>query len=126
MRKKKKITQKEILQDFIGRANKTIGRANKTIANMHRSFQHFQEANKKITEENQEAILHLQKEFLLHTELLKEITRINANVDESLGNVLLAIRQNEFLQAYYPAQLGYPEMKIVGTHPAKLEKKVAL
>lgn len=40
-------------------------------------------------------------------------------VDESLGNVLLAIRQNEYLQANYPAQHGFAEMKVVGQHPAK-------
>jgi hypothetical protein len=50
---------------------------------------------------------------------LEENNRVTQNVDESLGNVLLAIRQNEYLQAYYPAQLGFPEMKVTGKHPAK-------
>jgi hypothetical protein len=38
-------------------------------------------------------------------------------------NVLLAIRQNEYLQAWYPAQQGYPEMKVVGSHPYKTKAK---
>ena len=42
-------------------------------------------------------------------------------VDDNLRNVLLAIRQNEYLQAWYPEQAGFPEMKVVGKHPSKLK-----
>jgi hypothetical protein len=37
--------------------------------------------------------------------------------EDTLLNVLVAIRQNEALQAWYPPQQGYPEMKVVGSHP---------
>lgn len=56
-------------------------------------------------------------------EFLTEITRLNANIDETLGNVLLAIRQNEYLQAHYPAQNGFPELKVVGRHPSKIHQR---
>ena len=39
------------------------------------------------------------------------------NVEDTLLNVLVAIRQNEYLQAWYPPQKGHPAMKVIGTHP---------
>ena len=36
-----------------------------------------------------------------HEKFLKEITEINRNVEQTLCHVLLAIRQNEYLQAWY-------------------------
>ncbi len=50
---------------------------------------------------------------------LRENNKLNQMVDESLSNLLLAINQNEYLKAWYPEQLGYPAMKVVGRHPAK-------
>lgn len=52
-------------------------------------------------------------------EMVKQNNKVTDNVDETLGNVLLAIRQNEYLKAWYPAQHGFPEMKVEGKHPAK-------
>jgi len=68
-------------------------------------------------------ILHLQKKVESHDKLLKEVITTIKVVDESLCNVLLAIRKNEYLQAHYPKQKGFPEMKVVGIHPAKIENK---
>ena len=48
---------------------------------------------------------------------LDKMQETNQTAEETLCNVLLAIRQNEYLQAWYPEQAGYPEMKIVGRHP---------
>ena len=56
------------------------------------------------------------------TASLDKITDINQVIEETLTNVLLAIRQNEYLQAWYPEQHGYPEMKVVGTHPSNIER----
>lgn len=53
-----------------------------------------------------------------HALLLSEILKVNRNVDETLCNVLLAIRQNEYLQAWYPAQNGQPEQRVVGKYVA--------
>ena len=53
---------------------------------------------------------------------LNTLEKSNANVEETLINVLLAIRQNEYLQAWYPAQKGYDEMNVSGRHPVSLER----
>ena len=64
-------------------------------------------------------LVQIKKSMKCQEEVLRENCRHTANVDESLGNVLLAIRQNEYLQAWHPAQHGFPEMKVAGKHPAK-------
>ena len=69
------------------------------------------------TYELHDAMLALMGEMKSHNELLRKLTTINSNVEETLMNVLLAIRQNEYLQAHYPAQCGAKEMMVVGTHP---------
>lgn len=56
-----------------------------------------------------------------HDVMLEKVHSTNENVEESLCNVLLAIRQNEYLQAWHPAQHGFPDLKVVGKHPIKLQ-----
>jgi hypothetical protein len=51
-----------------------------------------------------------------HEGMLNQILTVNQCVDECLCNVLLAIRQNEFFQAWYPAQNGKKEQKVVGKY----------
>jgi hypothetical protein len=46
--------------------------------------------------------------------------RSHESLDETVCNVLLAIRQNEYLQAWYPASKGHSEMKVIGQHPANI------
>ncbi len=58
---------------------------------------------------------------LKHEKFLKELNKSNQNLEEALANVLLAIKQNEYLQAWYPAQHGYPDLKVTGKHPAKVK-----
>ena len=70
-----------------------------------------------------EAVWLLKRESKDLRDFIEEVSKTNANVDETLGNVLLAIRQNEYLQAHYPAQQGYPEMKVVGKHPLNIKAK---
>ena len=55
--------------------------------------------------------------------ILQEIKSTNETVSDTLLNVLLAIRQNEYLQAWYPPQKGFDAMKVTGTHPANLPRK---
>jgi hypothetical protein len=66
-------------------------------------------------------VVEIRKAFKENNKIMLEMTKVNKNVDETLGNVFLAIRQNEYLQAWYPAQHGFPELKVTGTHPAKLK-----
>ena len=51
-----------------------------------------------------------------HQEQLHQMLDVLRNVDETLCNVLFAIRQNEYLQAWYPAQGGVEEQKVVGKY----------
>ena len=63
------------------------------------------------------------QKFTYQNQLLEATRKMTTSADDTLCNVLLAIRQNEYLQAYYPEQHGYPEMKLSGTHPAKIYGK---
>lgn len=89
-----------------------------------------------IEEDLQIEMLHIKKEVsLIRNDFLKMIDEMNQSLarsveisqscEENLLNVLLAIKQNEYLQAYYPAQRGYPEMKVVGVHPSKIKQQEA-
>ena len=44
----------------------------------------------------------IRKEVSDHRSFLMNILEVNRHVDETLCKVLLAIRQNEYLQAWYP------------------------
>lgn len=65
----------------------------------------------------------LTKKVNHYTAEAKKLRQINEDIEETLTNVLLAIRQNEYLQAWYPSQGGYPEMKVTGNHPIVQKRK---
>lgn len=90
---------------------------------MHKTVSKLVSDVEEITKENQESILLIKKEISSYETKIREMAEIMTNVDETLGNVFLAIRQNEYLQAYYPEQLGYPTMKVAGTHPFNTSQK---
>lgn len=52
---------------------------------------------------------------------LTETKKTHESLEDTVLNILLAIRQNEYLQAWYPAQNGYDQMKVIGSHPQKLK-----
>ena len=54
-----------------------------------------------------------------YEEHVRKLTYTAECAEETLLNVLVAIRQNESLQAHVPAQHGYPEMQLAGIHPAR-------
>lgn len=70
---------------------------------------------------NADVANYIHGSLLKYEKTLKAIKETNENVDETLCNVLLAIRQNEYLQSWHPAQHGYPEIKVTGKHPAKVK-----
>lgn len=75
-------------------------------------------------DESQKVFSEIKRILKNHDQRITKLTEINDNVDQTLTNVLFAIRQNEYLQAWYPAQSGYPEMKVVGTHPAQAKREI--
>ncbi len=93
----------------------------KTLGEVRREFEIMKTQFKKFIDQSSEWAKANRQCIMQHGEFLEEITAANQNAEEILGNVLLAIRQNEYLQAWYPAQGGFPEMKVAGTHPLNLQ-----
>lgn len=116
----KKQTKKiERIEDIVSKCKTTfeeINRANRcSFDNMKRQFS-------SLVRQNREILDLIKKTSHEQTQFLNSLAKTNESVSDTLLNVLLAIRQNEYLQAWYPAQHGFPEMKVSGTHPAKLMK----
>lgn len=61
-------------------------------------------------------MLEAKKDQRKQEDFLSKIAYTNENVEETLCNVLLAIRQCEFLKAWYPAQQGQKEQYVVGKY----------
>jgi len=92
------------------------------IAEMNRNVSAFMDKSRKILSRVEETVVDnhlLIKEYHM---FLDQLSHSNHNLEETLLNVLLAIRQNEYLQAWYPAQNGCKEMKVTGQHPAKTKE----
>lgn len=64
-----------------------------------------------------------EKKFKKMEKILKSMEKTNEINGETMTNVLFAIQQNEFFQAYYPAQQGYPAMKVTGSHPIQTSRR---
>jgi len=79
-----------------------------------------------IVQFNRKTFQFFEKKIEKMIQNLNRITEVNEIAEETLSNVLLAIRQNEYLQAWYPEQHGYPAMKVKGQHPMKHKKKAKL
>lgn len=65
------------------------------------------------------------EKFKNQNDSISKYASIAASTEDALLNVLLAIKQNEYLQAYYPEQLGYQAMKVVGSHPSRYTNQKA-
>lgn len=79
----------------------------------------FQKMNKAMTE----ALFDITKQMKSYSDKVDGIKKVIEDAEDTLCNVLLAIRQNEYLQAWYPEQHGQPEQKVVGTHPNHAKKR---
>lgn len=96
----------------------------KILAEMNRNMDVFiKKANKSISN-TEKAVVEVRVSILEHEKHLQDLSESNRNLEETVLNVLLAIRQNEYLQAWYPAQSGFEEMKVTGPHPARTKEKI--
>jgi uncharacterized protein YgbK (DUF1537 family) len=77
----------------------------------------------RIIRKNNSTVVDIYRKVNQFEAILAQLGKSNETVEETLCNVLLAIKQNQYLQAWYPAQKGYPEMMVVGPHPSKLDSK---
>lgn len=119
MKTKKEKTVDEKVEDIKDFAYKTLSSIRKEWDSMHRrqdAFLKRMEVYLGKIQKNQEETSTFQNAHL------SKIAEISICSEETLLNVLLAIRQNEYLQAWYPEQKGYSEMKVAGLHPQKLEE----
>ena len=117
---KKAIKEPLSLEEEVSIIKKTYEIA---LAKMCRDFESMKTQHKKFTNQVIEWIREGKDTLKEHEKVLEDVKHTNEGVEEILGNVLLAIRQNEYLQAWYPAQSGFPEMKVAGIHPANLEHR---
>lgn len=53
---------------------------------------------------------------------LKDICKLNEEIEATMCNIMLAIKQNSFLQAWYPEQQGIKEGHFAGPHPIIQER----
>lgn len=99
-----------------------ISQVKRDFKNINSEFKSMNSEIKKFIAESSNSIKNCTSSIQKHEKYLKDLRTTNQNVEETLLNVLLAIRQNEYLQAWSPEQKGYPEMKVVGIHPIKIKE----
>lgn len=116
---KVKTKKKETLQDVIDSCKAAFDEINRSN---RCSYESMKRQFSSLVRQHKETLEMFKKSCNEHTKYLGELARTNENVSDTLLNVLLAIRQNEYLQAWYPPQQGFPEMKVSGSHPSKLMK----
>lgn len=90
---------------------------------MENRFSKLESSLESSSKKNTQILTEIVKKFSSHSDFLEEVLESMKTIDETLCNVLLAIRQNEYLQAYYPAQSGFQELKVSGIHPANVKNK---
>jgi len=113
----RRIIPKEEIPELVNSLDKLIQ------AEIEKHFTCLQE----MTTQVQILYAKLQKALAGQEKALEKMIDQNQITEETLCNVLLAIRQNEYLQAWYPDTCGFPEQKVVGQHPVqkeRLQKKI--
>ncbi len=107
-RKKRERTQKQLIAELL-KINKKIQQDVKNYATTAKSVQKAQAS--------------LQLTYVKFDKKLEKFRQQFDDIQDCQLNVLSAIRQNEYLQANYHAQQGYPAMKVAGHHPIYTDRK---
>ncbi len=123
MAKEKKDTKADEPVNVLEKISKAIDTQQKSLKEIRSNFEAMKKQFISFMQKTEEQTVNCCRAISNHEDFLKRMTATNENAEETLLNVLAAIRQTECLQAWYPAQKGYPEMKVTGTHPLKLEGK---
>ena len=105
-----KIKDAEFLSDF--------------IKNLEYKFDRMCKKNETFLAQYLKTFESMHEKIIFYEEKLTRISEANAEIELAISNMLLAIRQNEFLQAWFPAQKGYPAMKVVGKHPYESVREI--
>lgn len=93
----------------------------KTLEEINRTVQSLKQDILKNIKGCGEMVSYCASSLKNNEKFLQDVKHTNENVEETLCNVLVAIRQNEYLQAWHPPQNGFPEMKVIGKHPCKVK-----
>ena len=108
------------LKETLARIELFMRNAEKSRRLMHLSqrkvLQKARAILKQMSDKEEKILSRIKVVLFNHGITLEECLKVMNNVDETLGNVLLAIRQNEFLQAYYPAQNGQRAQMVTGKY----------
>ncbi len=127
--------EKETLEDVRDQAKEFFKKSNKDVREMMAYLKaSSKETNREVREMSQylkdwikvadNKLKNIDSKLTVYEKKMVELTKLNDSIDETLGNVLLAIRQNEYLQAWYPPQQGHEEMKVVGRHPCQAKTEI--
>lgn len=108
------------LKETLARIELFMRNAEKSRRLMHLSqrkvLQKARAILKQMSDKEEKILAKIKVVLFNHQITLDECLKVMNNVDETLCNVLLAIRQNEYLQAYYPAQNGQPAQMVTGKY----------
>ncbi len=119
-RKNEGYMDNEELLPLMRRVSAAINRSDKDRQMVHQSqrgvLQKARFILKEMARKEEKILKKIDTALKCHEAVLERILQVNQNAEETLCNVLLAIRQNEYLQAWYPAQQGQPEQKVVGKY----------
>jgi|SRR5579863_7669797 len=99
-------------------------RTSKILSDIRGSFESMKSQNNRFLKEAREMLKDMNQKMSGYSDLINSVKSTNENVEDTILNVLAAIRQNEYLQAWYPEQSGMPEMKVIGSHPLSSKSKL--
>lgn len=100
-------------QCLLNEFKEILSESQKALKYIYRSKELLDDIEK-TNRQTKDIMQKMDKHLLNEGQYLKKSNELLGYVDETLTNVLLAIRQNEYMQAYYPAQHGEPAKKVVG------------
>lgn len=120
-KKKKKVARGFIdIEKAVDDFTQIVSLVTQTMDDLRKQMQCIKRDTSKYTQECTQQVDDIWKVLKSYSEVFEESNRIAESSNEVLGAVLLAIRQNEYLQAYYPEQHGFKAGKYTGQHPSKL------
>ena len=114
----KKITQEKIAE-LLEKNQELHEKFNEMFKKTYLLHQKMESEIREVKKETTSLLAMLTKRLNEQKEAISKSISVSENSEETLLNVLLAIRQNEYLQAWYPEQHGFPEMNVIGSHPIK-------
>ena len=110
----------EIFSELVTNCNELYKKANRALQDSRILYEKLEKEMRDLKLDSVTLLRTVTQKFTTQTQVIDDLRKITISTEDALLNVLLAIRQNEYLQAYYPEQHGYQSMKVTGTHLAKI------